>query len=305
MADAAGDAEVKRPPLVKRIVDFPLVAMLIAAALVIVLQVAVGIAFAWMPADVSEWAGGAVPVLVTVVAAFALYKLVIRRMGERKHDDLAGQGAGRQLGIGVVVGFLIMSAAVAVAAALGVYRIVEFERGSDMAWIVFQAGIYAGFMEELLFRGILFRWIEEFAGSWAALALTSILFGLVHGANPNATVLSTVAIAFEAGILLGAVYMLYRSLWVAIGLHFAWNVTQGFIYDVPVSGIQVEGLVEARLSGPQWLSGGAFGLEASVIALVICTATGIWFLRKAILAGQVMQPRWVRRRAEVTDQTKL
>ena len=306
MADAVETTtEAVRPPLVKRLVDFPLVAMFVAAALVIALQVALGVAFAWTPATVSEWAGGVIPALVTVAAAFALYKLAIRHMGERRHDDLDGHGAGRQLGIGVLAGFLIMSAAVGVAAILGVYGIVAFQSGGDMAMIVFQAGIFAGFMEELLFRGILFRWIEEFAGSWAALAVTSLLFGLAHAMNPNATVLTSVAIMFEAGILLGAVYMLYRSLWVAIGLHFAWNVTQGFIYDVPVSGIQVEGLVEARLSGPDWLSGGTFGLEGSVIALVICTAAGVWVLRKAVLAGQVMQPRWVRRRSEHADQTKL
>src|SRR2546423_160937 len=66
--------------------------------------------------------------------------------------------------------------------------------------------VFAAFMEELLFRGILFRWIEEFAGSWAALAITSALFGLAHIFNANATWVSSLAIMVEAGVLLGGAY---------------------------------------------------------------------------------------------------
>ena len=101
----------------------------------------------------------------------------------------------------------------------------------------------------MLFRGILFRWIEEFGGSWVALAVTSLLFGFGHIVNPNATALSSFAIALEAGLLLGGAYMLTRNLWLAIGLHAAWNFTQGFVFDVPVSGIDQNGLVEAQIVG--------------------------------------------------------
>jgi membrane protease YdiL (CAAX protease family) len=157
-------------------------------------------------------------------------------------------------------------------------------------------------IEELLFRGILFRWLEEFGGSWFALAATSALFGAAHIVNPNASALSSFAIALEAGLLLGGAYMLTRSLWMPIGLHAAWNFTQGFIWDVPVSGIDQEGLVEARLSGPELLSGGAFGLEASIIAMVMATATGIWLVWRAVRRGELMQPWWVRRRRQAEVQ---
>ena len=103
-------------------------------------------------------------------------------------------------------------------------------------------------MEELLFRGILFRWLEEFGGSWVALALTSALFGAGASVNPNATALAAFAIAVEAGVLLGGAYMLTRNLWMPMGLHAAWNFTQGEIFDVPVSGSDQHGLVEAQLS---------------------------------------------------------
>jgi hypothetical protein len=161
--------------------------------------------------------------------------------------------------------------------------------------------IMPGLTEEMLFRGILFRWIEDFGGSWAALAVTSALFGLAHIMNPNATWFSSFAIAVEAGVLLGGAYMLTRSLWFPMGLHAAWNFTQGEIFDVPVSGIDEHGLVQAQLSGPPLLSGGNFGLEASIIALVLATAVGVWLVWLAVRQGKIVAPHWVRHRRHVAN----
>jgi hypothetical protein len=123
--------------------------------------------------------------------------------------------------------------------------------------------------------------------------LTSALFGLAHIFNPNATWFSSFAIAVEAGLLLGAAYMLTRNLWLAMGLHAGWNFTQGEIFDVPVSGIDEHGLVQAQLSGPELLSGGQFGLEASIIGLSIATATGLCLLYLAIRRGRLVRPSWL------------
>jgi hypothetical protein len=158
------------------------------------------------------------------------------------------------------------------------------------------AGFQAAFVEEIVARGILFRFLESLGGSRFALALSSALFGLGHLANPNATLWSAIAIAIEAGIMLGGAYMLTRNLWLAIGLHFGWNVTQGYIWDVPVSGNPVDGLVSAHPAGPEILSGGMFGLEASIIALALATPLGAWFVYRAALRGKLVRPWWVRRR---------
>ena len=114
--------------------------------------------------------------------------------------------------------------------------------------------------------------------------------------NPNSTAFSSFAIAVEAGILLGGAYMLTRSLWMPMGLHAAWNITQGEIFDVPVSGLAMNGLVNARIQGPELLSGGQFGFEASIIALVLATAAGVWLVVRAIRQGELVRPWWVRRR---------
>ena len=97
--------------------------------------------------------------------------------------------------------------------------------------------------------------------------------------------------------------MLTRNLWLPIGLHAAWNFTQGGIFGVPVSGLPDHGLIDSTLRGPEILSGGPFGLEASVIALVIASAAGVWFVVRAIRAGKLVGPMWVEdRRKTITHE---
>ena len=92
--------------------------------------------------------------------------------------------------------------------------------------------------------------------------------------------------------MLGAAYMLSRSLWLPMGLHAAWNFAQGEIYDIPVSGNPVHGIVQAKLGGAPLLTGNGFGLEASLTAIVAATLFGVWFLWVAIRKGELMAPRW-------------
>jgi hypothetical protein len=283
-------------PLWRRVVDFPLVAMVIAAGLFM------------LAAGIGQAVGSAVPVrsalphllarnAIILTIVLVTYKLAITRLGEHPRDDLTGRRALPDLAIGLLMGFLIMALSVGAAAIADVYSIIGQGDSRQLVHELVTSAIMPAFMEELLFRGILFRWLEEFAGSWAALIITSALFGAAHLMNPNATPVAAFGIAIEAGVLLGGAYMLTRSLWMPMGLHAAWNFTQGEIFDVPVSGIDEHGLVQAKLSGPALLSGGGFGLEASLFAMVIATAVGVWMVWLAVKRGEVMQPWWVRRRA--------
>jgi membrane protease YdiL (CAAX protease family) len=283
-------------PLWKRIWNFPLVAMLVAIAVTIAVIAATGFATQALAGVLDEAILVPLQVVVTIALLIAAQKLVLRRLGDRRHDDLPFAAAGRDLGAGALAAFALFSTIVGIAALLGAYRIDGWGGLSNWIFVLFLAGFNAGFVEEFIFRGILFRWIEEFGGSWAALLVTSALFGLVHIGNDNATWFSSFTIAVEAGVMLGGAYMLTRSLWLPIGLHFGWNVTQGLVWDVPVSGNDVDGLVNARLMGDPLISGGAFGLEASVIALVVATGFGVWLVKRAAGKGEVMAPWWVRRR---------
>ena len=240
-------------PLWRRIVEFPLVTMLAAVVLFVLANAAAILAIKLLP-PMDQTASTLVRSAIAIGIVLLVYKLAIRHLGEQPRDDLRLSDAPKGLGLGLLLGFLIFSLIVGVAAIADVYNVIGAGGTGELLRVLVTIAILPGFMEELLFRGILFRWLEEFAGSWFALAMTSALFGLAHMFNPNATALSSFAIALEAGVLLGGAYMLTRNLWMAIGLHAAWNFTQGWIFDVPVSGTDQNGLVEAQLSGPEPVS---------------------------------------------------
>jgi len=135
--------------------------------------------------------------------------------------------------------------------------------------------------EEVLFRGILFRVIDEKWGTAAALGFSALLFGMFHIFNPGATLWSSVAIAIEAGLLLGAAYKFSGTIWLPIGIHWGWNFMEGPVLGFAVSGngsLPGGTVCEAVVSGPDIISGGAFGLEASIFAAVIGLAIAAWFV---------------------------
>lgn len=284
-------------PLWRRIVDFPLVTMLIALAITIVCFTIALLIGKFLVPPIPGFSNNMKFDLIAIPLLIIAYELLIRRLGEHPRDDYRDSKALQRLGIGLGAGFLVFSFAVAVAAIIGIYRVTGEGDTTDLLPAMLAAAIFPAISEELIFRGILFRWIEEFGGSWMALLLTSAFFGAAHLSNPNASPIAAVGIAFEAGVMLGAAYMLTRSLWLPMGIHAAWNFAQGEIYDIPVSGTKVHGLVTARLTGDPLLTGNGFGLEASLIAIVIATLFGLWLLWLAIRKGELVQPRWVRRRA--------
>ncbi|MEZ4621220.1 MAG: type II CAAX endopeptidase family protein [Caldilineaceae bacterium] len=197
---------------------------------------------------------------------------------------------------GAGVGAAYLCAAVGILALLGGYRI----HGVAFAGEALAGGLLLHFLvgvfEETLFRGILFRFLEEGLGSWIALILTALFFGLSHWGNPHATVWSSIAIALEAGILFGAVYMATRSLWVVMGLHTAWNFLQGTIFGVAVSGAgaPIDSLFQPIIQGNPWLTGGAFGIEASVIAVVLGLGLGSYFMVQAMRQQRILRGLWWR-----------
>lgn len=151
--------------------------------------------------------------------------------------------------------------------------------------------VESGVIEEIMFRLVLLRLVWRVLGAWPALAVSALVFGFLHMANPNSSAFAAVCIAFEAGILLAAFYILTGRLWISIGLHAGWNFTQGWILGAAVSGTeQFRGgpLVMKPVAGvADYLSGGGFGPEASLPALLLCTAAGVAVLAKAARLGRL------------------
>ncbi len=109
--------------------------------------------------------------------------------------------------------------------------------------------------------------------------------------NPQGTLTGAIYISIEAGLLLAAAFMLTRRLWLCIGFHMAWNYTQSAIFSGIVSGnAPAPGLIRSNIRGPEILTGGSFGMEASLVAFAVCTATGIVLLVMAARRGLIRPP---------------
>lgn len=236
-------------------------------------------------------------VVALAVAGFAIYIGYAYFIEQRPISELALPGMGRELGIGMLIGFGLYTACVLLLIALGIYRVEGLNPLGFMVPAVAMA-VSSAVYEELLFRGVVFGSVEAWFGSWAALVVSSLVFGLTHLVNPEGTVEGALFIAVEAGILLAAAYMLTRRLWVSMGFHAAWNYTQSAIFSGIVSGNEAsQGLIRSAVQGPELLTGGKFGLESSVLALVLCTTTGVLMLVMAVRRGRIVPPIWRRRSA--------
>ncbi|HKD22031.1 MAG TPA: CPBP family intramembrane glutamic endopeptidase [Rhizomicrobium sp.] len=214
--------------------------------------------------------------LAIAVTMIIGYRLLVRWTERRNATELGfAQLIPGTLG-GALLGFMMFCAVYAVLWSVGVASIGGFAGTSGLvAAIAMPIGAAVG--EEILFRGAVYRLIEEGFGTVIALLFSAALFGLIHLGNPGATPESSIAIAIEAGLMLAAAYALTRSLWLPIGLHFGWNFTEGGVFGAAVSGGTEKGLIHAPLSGPSYLTGGQFGPEASIAAV------GIGFVVTAVM----------------------
>lgn len=281
-------------PVGERMWRHPGIQLLIAVAFVCVALILCLLGSKLLPVQ----RGGIVPVLIgagVAVIFVAMYILFCRLVERRPASELSTRSAGIELAAGIATGLILFSLVVAVIWAGGGYRVIGYHDASVLLPAL-GISLSSGFSEEIVFRGLFYRLVEKWLGSWAALALSAALFGALHLANPNATFLAAMAIALEAGIMLAAIYLITRRLWAAIGLHAAWNFAQGGIYGIPVSGGAMDGVLRPDSRGSDLLTGGAFGAEASLPAIIVATAFGLALLIVAHRRGRFMPPLRVRRR---------
>ncbi len=232
-------------------------------------------------------------VLGLAVAALSLagYGWVVRRTEHRAPEEIALKGAAPAFGRGALIGVGMFAAVILNIAFLGGYEVRGWGSvGGAVALLGFMAAAVVS--EELLFRGVLFRIVEQRIGTWLSLVLTGVLFGASHLFNPHATLWGAIAIAIEAGFMLAAVYAATRNLWVPIGVHFGWNYAQGGIFSTSVSGTDApKGLLDSVTSGPSLLSGGEFGPEASAYSVLAGVAVTVVFLWLAQRRGTIVPRR--------------
>jgi membrane protease YdiL (CAAX protease family) len=227
---------------------------------------------------------------VTIALTLGAYRLFVRWMEARQPDEV-GRPVATDLGVGTLVGSAFVLTMVGAVALAGSFAITA-RNPLYFALIPLASAATAAAVEELLVRGLLLRILEEKLGSLIALALTAVIFGGLHAANSGATIRSTIAIAVSAGLILGAAFILTRSLWLAIGMHFGVNATQGALLGLPVSGARESGWLESSLSGNSLLTGGAFGLENSILVIPIGIGVAAVLLTMAIRRGRIRPAPW-------------
>lgn len=142
------------------------------------------------------------------------------------------------------------------------------------------AALIAAVMEEWLFRYLLYRWLLSKFRLHTAIVFSALIFGALHLFNDHISVLSILSIMLQAGVLLPVLYTFTNSLAFVIGVHFAWNSLQMAFLGTPTSGTKSFGsLFEVRLIGSDIITGGNFGVEASLQASLICLLTTCVFIR--------------------------
>ena len=241
--------------------------------------------FGWMLLPLAGYMGAAA---TATFATAAVANTVSLRIFERAqlHEIGLGwaQGSARNLGIGLLAG---LASAVSIIAVALVFRLAIFERSAEPgSWSRFLfvsiALLFGAAGEEMLFRGYGFQVLCARAGRMATLLPVSVIFGLAHTSNENASLLGIVnTVGF--GIVLGYAFLRSGDLWLPIGIHYGWN------WVLPLAGVNLSGFTmgvtgwELRWSAADIWSGGAYGPEASVLTCGVIVGL-VLFLRKAPVA---------------------
>ena len=203
--------------------------------------------------------------VLTIAAMFALYVILMRIYEGRKASELSPAHLVKDGIVGTLAAAVMVSTVFTVLWIAGAWHIVSVGSISAMIvpviWVILMATL-----EELIFRGMVYRIFEEWLGTISALILSAVIFGGMHISNDNADLISVLS-ATSGGLLMGALYSLTGRLWIPIFFHASWNLTQA-IFGSAVSGADIFGTYfESVREGPEWLTGGPFGIENSLITI--------------------------------------
>jgi membrane protease YdiL (CAAX protease family) len=221
------------------------------------------------------------PQLLAAVLVWLGYRFYVRRIEKRQPTELATRGMALELGKGLLLGAGLVASTFAVLAAFGAYRLDGVNAVSIMILVPLAELILVGMAEEMVFRGVIFGVTERSLGSKAAIVISALIFSLAHLPNEGVSALGIAAIA-AYGVLQAAIYMKTRRLWACIGTHVGWNYCLSQIFSSTVSGhSSTDGLLRGELMGNTVLTGGVFGVEASLITLLLITAAAAFWLRRA------------------------
>ncbi|WP_375397124.1 type II CAAX prenyl endopeptidase Rce1 family protein [uncultured Sphingomonas sp.] len=279
-----------------RVIHFPVMLAVVAIGLLFVSALAIGlIGFGFRFTAHIPGVRYLIP-LIGATATITAYCLFVRIV-ERRSDieELGARGWLTELVLGFCGGLALSFATFAVLSLLGALRVV----GSNPPYVMllpFVVQICTAIVLEIVVCGLGFRLVERLLGSWLTLLLAMIFFGTVRFFSDSQTPYAVLAVALEAGLLFAVLYMVTRRLWAAIGLHAAWKFAQVGLYGDAVTAGEPHGYVLSILDGPDWLTGGRAGTDASIPGLCINALAMVVLLEVAVRRGRIVRPVWQRGR---------
>lgn len=259
---------------------------------IFLVKIIIGIAIIGGAVALSEWLGrlildqtsltdntkNIIVAILDALAATLSYIFLFRFYEARKIKELSISSFSKNASIGFLTGFGLQLVFILVIYLFGQYSITHINPVSFLA-PSFAAAFTAGFVAEILIVGIFFRFIEEKLGTYIALIILFILFVLMHFNIEGATTISVLSTAIQAGILLPAVYIFSRNLWLPIFLHFAWDFTEPGIFGGINPGISIDkSLFASKISGNSFLTGGQMGPQNSIQSILLCSIAALIFL---------------------------
>lgn len=168
--------------------------------------------------------------------------------------------------IGTLLGLGIMTCAFVVLQSFGFITVEEVDfSGSDLILLILLF-VFVAFAEEMLLRGYVLKNLMLSMNKHVALIVSALIFSVMHALNPNFSWITLISL-FLAGIGLGATYIYTKNLWFPIAYHFSWNFFQSLV-GFNVSGLDIYSVIVTEESGPDLLTGGAFGLEGSILGII-------------------------------------
>jgi len=219
------------------------------------------------------------------------YILFYRKYEKRKIGEFSCKGLLKNILLGVLIGSTLQGLTILVIYFWGNFRIISV---NPFSFIItpFAVAFSVAIFEETLLRGIIFRIVEEKLGSYISLAISAIIFGAAHLLNPDSSVISTICIGI-VGFMLGASYIYSRSLWLPIAIHFSWNFVQSGIFGAITSGNeQTSSLFNTKISGAELITGGAFGPEGTIQAILFWLIVSIIFMALITKQNKIIKPFW-------------
>lgn len=233
------------------------------------------------------------PHLIALLAVLAASILMTRFVNKKPFGAIGlslHPAMFREFGIGALLGFVMMASIFIVELLCGYVTVMS--RGLTLGggvWVLISSFAFFGLVavsEEIAFRGYAFQTLIQGVTFLPATIVMSVTFAVAHRGNPEITTLAFVNLVI-AGVWLSVAYMKTRSLWLPIGLHWAWDLSQTTVFGYPTSGIESANrkMIDAIQSGPVWVTGGSFGPEGGALATVaLVVATG-YILKSRMLAA--------------------